>query len=98
MFEMHEIPIIGTNLFCPDCSRPLVTFGEDGCVAIHGKAAVRGYMGGEIAEDGSFELPDEAVFVEAVCLRRNCRVKRAVRSIKDGVKDKLAQTTTRRKR
>jgi len=94
---MYEIPIEGIDLFCPDCGRPLVTFSEDGDLTIHGETSVRGHLGGAIAEDGSFDLPDEALLVEAICLRRRCRTRRAVRAVGDGVKE-FAHTTTRRKR
>jgi len=95
---MFEIPIAGVDLFCPDCGRPLVTFDEEGGLTIHGEASVHGYLGGDITDDGLLEPPDEAFLVEAICLRRRCRTKRVIRTVGDGVKEKLAQTTTRRKR
>jgi hypothetical protein len=67
----------GTDLFCPDCGRWLVHLNGDGTFNLAARATAKAY-GGVSPEDVEVGYAEHTI-IEAVCLRRSCRVKRRIK-------------------
>jgi len=83
MNETHQIPLIGTPLYCPDCRRLLVSFNDNGTINLAGLATVTTVAYEYLDEDGDVCLPADAVVMEATCHRQSCRRKRFARNLKE---------------
>lgn len=68
----------GTNMFCADCHRELVSFNNDGTFNLAGLTSIESMAKAFVDEDG-FHTPTEAIVTEATCYRRKCRLKRWLR-------------------
>lgn len=76
----QTLPFIGSNLFCPDCRRQLVSFNPDGTFNLAGLTTVQGSGEAELNEDGELMAPPEMVITGATCYLRRCRFKRWIRN------------------
>jgi hypothetical protein len=80
MSNVGHLPVIGINLFCPDCKRELISFNPNGTFNLAGQAEIRGSAEQILNEHGEVEEPQEMVVTQARCLRRSCRARRWLRT------------------
>lgn len=69
----------GVPLYCPDCSRLLINYNKDGTFNLAAKTSAHGVA--EAVIEDYVVIPREVVFIEATCWKRQCRLKRWLRSI-----------------
>lgn len=73
-----RLRFIGPDRFCPDCGRWLVRT-HDGDFTLAAKATA--LSSGFVADSDWHTGEAEHVITDAICLRRVCRIKRAVRQL-----------------
>lgn len=83
-----KLPVIGIDMYCPDCGRVLVTYNGNGTGNLSPKAEVKTIGTPWEDDDGHLQPPSEAVVTEAICHLRSCRVKRRIRNIRNRARRK----------
>ena len=80
MSNVGQLPVIGINLFCPDCKRELISFNPNGTFNLAGQAEIRGSAEQTMNEYDEVVEPQEMVVTQARCLRHSCRARRWLRA------------------
>ena len=70
-----DVPVIGVDLYCPDCHRLLVHVNDDGALDISGRTEVSAALTVDLVQADE----SEATLLDATCMLRICRLKRWLR-------------------